>query len=69
VLDLCGSVAELVVTDPSRLPYALRFATVRGASFDATDARDYHIASRNRVLPEKGERSIGLRIVATPAHP
>jgi serine/threonine protein kinase/formylglycine-generating enzyme required for sulfatase activity len=67
VLDLAGSVSEPVITDPLRIPYTLRFVTVRGANWDATDARDLHAATRNRVLPERQVRHVGLRLVASPA--
>jgi serine/threonine-protein kinase len=67
IADLAGSLSEFVLTDPARLPEPRRFATYRGANWDASDARDFFAASRNRLLPESHARYVGLRLVAEPA--
>ena len=68
IVGMAGSAAELVLTAPNeRIPVSvLRFATLRGAEWNATDERDLHLASRNRVVPEKSVRQVGFRLVAEP---
>jgi serine/threonine protein kinase/formylglycine-generating enzyme required for sulfatase activity len=65
VMDLAGSVSEFVLTPPSMdVPELLRLVVIRGANWDATDPRDFHVATRNRVVPENHIRYVGVRLVA-----
>ena len=41
-----------------------RFCVFRGANFEATDSRDFHVATRNKGTPESVFRYVGLRLVA-----
>ena len=62
IFDLAGSVSEPVL---SGIPQEyLRMVTIRGANWDATDPRDFHAASRARMIPENQLRYVGFRLVA-----
>lgn len=59
--DLAGSVSEPVLARAS-----LRLHVTRGGNWEASDPRDYRVATRNRRLPESGYRFVGLRLAAEP---
>ena len=66
IRDLVGSVSEPVLTPFSRWRPATksRFVRIRGANWDATDERDVHLASRNKVIVDHRLRYLGIRLVA-----
>jgi formylglycine-generating enzyme required for sulfatase activity len=66
VRDLAGSAKEPVLThEAAKLPPPLgRFSTLRGGSWDDTDHRDFHAATRNRRPPERGYYFTGIRLAA-----
>jgi formylglycine-generating enzyme required for sulfatase activity len=61
IRDLAGSVSEPVLAQADS---RLRLYVLRGGNWDASDPRDYRVATRNRRLPESGYRFVGLRLVA-----
>ena len=43
---------------------ATRFYVYRGGGFNATDLRDFHVATRNRRITESRDRFLGIRLAA-----
>ena len=61
VRDVAGSASEPTT---GRADRRTRLYTYGGGSHEATDPRDYHLASRTERVPEENLYFLGIRLVA-----